>query len=73
MRIVYKKYAEGGYVFLRTEDDGSNPTVVEGKMRNRSEVKRVPIFIEVSCDERATEIKDARSALRRIGEILNQE
>ena len=77
MRIVYKKFVSvsGGDVndvIVRTDDDGSNPEVIEGTQPPRSDVLRVPIVIEVSCDDDNAVISDARNALQRIGDFLQK-
>lgn len=70
MRLVFKKYADGGHSLVRTADDGSNPEIIDGDIPKAAHVRRVPIFFEVSCDDRADAVEETQVWLKRVSEQM---
>lgn len=61
MRLVYKKFADGKYKVYTTDENGKNERVLDSDVPPDHKVRRVPVFIEVNCDEDRKD--DARQGL----------
>jgi hypothetical protein len=68
MRLVYKKYADGTFKLYETDDEGRHPRIIKTTAPKDQKVWRVPLFIEVSCDD--NEIKNAQQALKLLEEAM---
>lgn len=68
MRMVYKKYADDTYKVYETDDEGDNVRVVDGNVPDDNQVRRVPVFVEVSCDDKY--VGDAMIGLVELTKIL---
>ncbi len=64
MRWVFRLYDNDKHALIETDDDGSNPRVIDGDPQERSKVKRVPAFIEISCDGRPDVIRQVQEAFQ---------
>jgi len=64
MRLVYKKHSDGTYKLYQTDDNGRNERVLDGDVPDDHKVRRVPLFIEVSCDD--DQVDNARDGLKRL-------
>jgi hypothetical protein len=62
MRLVYKKYEDNRYKLYTTDDRGRNENVLASDVpAGDKKVRRVPLFIELSCDDEW--VKEAKAAL----------
>lgn len=75
MRLVYKKYSDGTYKVYETDASGRNETVLDTDVpndRKAGTVSRVPVFIELSCDENDNSKQDAKTGLDLLLENLKK-
>ncbi|RJP33783.1 MAG: hypothetical protein C4547_11825 [Phycisphaerales bacterium] len=70
MRLVYKKFDDGTYKLYETDDDGRNERLIAGDVPLDHRVRRVPVFIEVSCD--TDSVDDARTGLDNLRAKLDE-
>lgn len=70
MRLVYKKYADGTYKLYQTDEKGRNEKVLESDVPDDKVVRRVPVYIELSCD--ADHEEDVRDGLNRLSKSLKK-
>lgn len=68
MRFVYKKYADGTYKLYETDNDGRNERLIDGNVPPDHQVRRVPVFIEISCDD--GEAAGAREGLDKLRKAI---
>ena len=73
MRLIYKVYNDKSSSIYRTDDDGGNPQLVRGEEdRPSNTVRRISVYIEVSCDDRDEAFDRARTALGELPTYLSQ-
>lgn len=70
MRLVYKRYVDGRYKLYRTDEHGRNEEVIDTDVPEGHTVRRVPVFIELSCDD--DRLAEARDGLNRLTDTLNR-
>ncbi len=66
MRLIFKAYSDGKRSIYRTDDDGNNPQLLAGTPDPEpSKIKRMTVFIEVSCDDTWGAISRVKRALEK--------
>ena len=70
MRLVYKKYEDGTYKLYETDEKGRNERVLDSDIPDDHKVRRVPVFIELSCDD--DRVQDAQDGLNRLSKNLTK-
>jgi len=70
MRRVYKKFADGTYKVYETDETGRNQRILDGDVPDDKKVRRVSVYIELSCDDER--VVDARQGLDQIKRNLPQ-
>lgn len=73
MRVVYKRYADGGVRVEQTDDDGSNPRPLrqnDAQSGDDNGIGRVSTYVVVSFDDREEERECAVEALKELAEEL---
>lgn len=68
MRLVYKRFDDGKYTLYQTDDEGRKEEVIETDLPDDRRIRRVPVYIEISCDEQ--QVEQARDGLERLVRAL---
>ena len=72
MRFVYRRYNDGTFAVIRTENDGSNPETIRDTRSNGNGMRRITTSIDVSFDDNQDGAVGAADGLARLNEVIQQ-
>lgn len=73
MRYVYRRYSDGSFAVIRTENDGSNPQTVEDTRPDENGARRITASIDASFDDNPDGASGVAEGLERVNRVLTRQ